>query len=68
MRPPNTARGLWWTAFLVLIGGAALAYMTHRQDPFDPTTQQHVRLILAVAALGAGLCVIAATARWWLRR
>lgn len=68
MRPPNAARGLWWSAFLILLGGAALAYVASMQDPFDPTTRQHVRLIMAAAVLSSGICVIAATSRWWMRR
>ena len=68
MRPPNATRGLWWSAFFILVGGAALAYVVSIQDPFDPITRQHVRLIMAAAVLGAGICVIAATSRWWMRR
>jgi hypothetical protein len=64
---PNPRSGLWWLAALVLVAGGALAY-TIMMDKADPDAFARGMLVLCVAIALAGICVISATAHWWLKR
>jgi len=58
---------LWWLALLILLSGSGIAYWFHQQ-PANPAASQWFRLIVSFTAVGVGICIIAATADWWLRR
>ena len=64
---PNARAGLWWTAGLILIAGGVLSYI-RLLDTMSPRAESNAFLILAVSIALAGICVISATAHWWLKR
>lgn len=64
---PNARAGLWWLAVLILIVGGALAYL-RLSDPTAVSPDGTAYLILAVSVALAGICIISATAHWWLKR
>lgn len=66
---PSPTAWLWWAALALLMIGAGVAYMItlHAPDP-DPDAINYAVLVLAGTVVAAGLCVIGATAGWWLRR
>lgn len=64
---PNARSGLWWLAVLILIVGGALAYL-RLTDPTAVGADGTAYLILAVSVALAGICIISATAHWWLKR
>lgn len=63
----NQSRGLWWAALVILLLSGGMVYFVRLFTPLDPSTDHTVRLIVATGVLGAGICVIAATARWWMK-
>ena len=58
---------LWWTAFYVLCGGGVLYWVVDQQAQ-DPADDKLATMIACGAILLAGVCVISATADWWLKR
>jgi hypothetical protein len=63
----HPAAGLWWTAILVAVIGGAITYALSL-DRFTPGFRVRMSVSLMITILGAGICVIAATANWWLKR
>lgn len=59
--------GLWWTAVLIAVIGGAVSYALSL-DRFTPGYRERMGVGLMITVLGAGICVIAATANWWLKR
>ena len=64
---PNSRSGLLWLAALLLIAGLAIAYVLW-QDVTSPDAHRHGVLVLTIFAALSGICVICATAPWWLKR
>jgi len=64
---PNARAGLWWSAVLILIAGGTLSYI-QMLDATSPRAESTAFLILAVSIALAGICIISATAHWWLKR
>lgn len=63
----NPGRGLWIAAVVILLLGLGLAQLVRITGEVDTRVEAKVRLIQAVSAAAAGLCLISATARWWMR-
>jgi hypothetical protein len=57
---------LWWLALLIIATGGLIIYGLSSQQTV-PETQARINLVLAVTVVGAGICVICATADWWMR-
>lgn len=66
-RSPNTKAWLWWLAFFFLILGSAITYLISLGDE-TPAKAAHFGLGVALTAIVFGVCVISATANWWLHR
>ena len=66
-RPPALTAWLWWTALLVLVTGGAIYYIL-RLDTMNTEAMAQGNLVLAFTGVVAGICVIAATSKWWLSR
>ncbi len=66
-RPPSLRAWLWWLALFILACGGSIAYMV-RMNNFSPSPGSQFVLVVAVTGVLFGLCVISATADWWLRR
>ncbi len=64
---PSLTAWLWWLALFLLASGAASAYLFHLRVP-EPGALRAARLSIAVASVLAGVCVISATAKSWMRR
>lgn len=67
-RPPSLTAWLWWWAVILLLGSAAAWYVLLRQPMADTDLQEKARLAVTVAGSLAGICVISATANWWIHR
>lgn len=67
-RHPALTAWLWWTALLVLLTGGAIAYLLRLDPMSNPEALSQSNLILAFTGVTAGICVIAATSKWWLSR
>jgi|GEM_PF-1107591 len=58
---------LWTLALLIVAAGGSLALVLH-PDVGIRYSRATLHFVVAATAVLAGLCVIAATANWWLRR
>lgn len=67
-RKPNLTGWLWWLALLIAATGGAVCYMLSRNHPANPDMMQQMMLTAMVCVIGIGLCIIAATSRWWMQR
>ncbi len=61
------SRGWLWTTLLVAISGGLTTFYISL-DKSDPTTPSSVALALTITIIATGLCLICATANWWLHR
>ena len=61
-------RWLWWAALWVLAIGLGLAYLMFYTASSPRTITAGIRLVAVLAFVGSGICVISATAHWWLKR
>lgn len=59
---------LWWSAFYILAGGAGLVFLMYTTAPGPRQISDDMRLVALGSIVGAGICVISATAKWWLHR
>jgi hypothetical protein len=59
---------LWWTAFYILVFGAGAIYLMYYTAVGPKVITQDMRMVGIASIVGAGICVISATAHWWLRR
>lgn len=59
--------GLVWTAFTIAIVGGAITYALSL-DRLTPGSRTHMAVSLMITVLATGLCLISATANWWLKR
>jgi len=62
--PPNGTRWLWWTALLIGVVAAVSVYLVRR----DIESQSTGNMIILIAVVAIGICVISATSQWWVRR
>ncbi len=67
-RLPSLTAWLWWWAVLLLLGSAAVWFVLLREPRADVELQERARLIITVGSSLAGICVISATANWWIHR
>ena len=58
---------LAWLGLLILATGGSLAYLLHTQNG-DPDIEHAIRITLVVTIVSAGVCLISATADWWINR
>lgn len=58
---------LWWMAIFILIIGLGSAYIV-KLDVTNPSSEYLIRKILAMTAVGSGLCIIAALGQWFIKR
>jgi hypothetical protein len=61
------AGGLWWAALVSAIAGSAITYVLSL-DRLGPGTRHDWTLSLTATVVVVGLCIICATADWWMRR
>lgn len=66
-KKPNITGWLWWLAFLIAAIGGLVCYLIS-QDPVNPDMRRNMMLVATISTIGAGVCVIAATAHWWTHR
>ncbi len=64
---PHPTAGLWWMAALISLAGGAIAFLISL-DKMHTNYRYTMALTLTVTVIAAGLCVISATASWWLKR
>lgn len=57
---------LWWLAFFLLFFGGLIAFILSQQ-PAEPGVRTQINMTLAIAIVSAGICIICATADWWMR-
>ncbi len=61
-------RWLWWLALLILAAGAGLLYLMYRINPEPQPITDQMRMVAMCTVVSAGICIISATARWWIHR
>jgi len=66
-KKPSTTGWLWWLAGLCAIVGAIICYFL-KQNPMNPGMEQHIMLTATLTVVAVGVCVISATAHWWVHR
>jgi hypothetical protein len=66
-REPRPTAWLYWLAFLIAAGAAGLVYFL-RQEPPDTQVRQEILVVIMLGTILTGVCLIAATSRWWMRR
>jgi CHASE2 domain-containing sensor protein len=66
-KKPNHTGWLWWLAFLIAGAGGLACYLMS-QNSMNPDMRQQMMLVATIATIGIGVCVIAATAHWWMHR
>jgi hypothetical protein len=64
----HPTRWLWTTALYSLLLGAAAASLMYYTMPGPRTLTPEIRMVAMASVVCAGLCVISATAHWWIRR
>lgn len=64
---PHSRSTLWWLAVLILVVGTVLAFVLW-QDVSSPDAHRNGMLVMTIAGTLAGICIISATASWWLKR
>ena len=64
---PNMTRWLWWLALLFIAAGSFVGYQI-QQSQINPDAHQQFMLTIMVTVIGAGICIIAATSRFWMHR
>lgn len=65
--PGHSSRGLCVTGILVLIAGFGAAFLVRNYGNAMYAIERF-RLVLLVTVICSGICFIAASARWWMRR
>lgn len=65
-KPPNSAAALFWLALGILALGGVIIYFL-MQDQTDPDSRKRILLTGMCAIVGAGICLIAASSRWWMK-
>ncbi len=66
---PSPTAWLWWTALFFLLFGVGVARLiVVFSAPASPDSVPMERLVLAISFALSGICVISATAGWWIRR
>lgn len=67
MHGPHPTAGLWWAAVVIGLSGGVITYVV-AADKMNPSSQTMAALSGTITIIAAGLCVIGATANWWLKR
>lgn len=67
MKRPNPTGWLWWLALLIAAAASGVVYSL-RQDVGNINAQQTISTVILFAVVGIGICIISATAHWWLNR
>lgn len=66
-KAPSAASALFWIALAILgVGGVVIYFLM--QDQTDPDTRRRVLMTGMCSIIGAGICLIAASSRWWMKR
>lgn len=66
-KKPNLYGWLWWLALLIAAIGFTITYVL-KLDTLNPDLDRQLTLTAIVSIIGSGVCVIAATASWWMQR
>jgi uncharacterized Tic20 family protein len=61
------ATWLWWLALFIVILGGLVVYLMKQQSTLTHELAEQTNFIIAVTALAAGVCIISASADWWMR-
>jgi len=67
MKSPHPTRWLWWLALIISAGASIIVYSI-KQDQGNINGQEDIQRVIMFAVVGVGICVISATARWWINR
>jgi len=59
--------GLIWATFFILLFGGVLTYI-FSLDKVDPSNRMAMHVTILATVISAGICLISASARWWLFR
>jgi len=57
----------WWALVFGLVGGGAVYYLSMGAGQ-DPSQVNMIPFVLSVTTILVGICIVSATAGWWLHR
>jgi len=66
MNGRNPTGWLWWTALLIAAASGIIVYFI-KQDRGYLNADVMVGKVIMFAVIGIGICIISATAHWWIR-
>ena len=66
-RVPHPTTGLWWLALCIAAVGGTVSILLWL-DRLNASHRYLAALTLTVTVVGIGICIISATAGWWMRR
>ena len=61
-------RWLWWLALYILAIGSGIIYLMYEINPDPQPITDDMRRVALVTVVASGICIISATARWWVHR
>jgi hypothetical protein len=66
-KPPGSRAWLWWLGLLLLVVGSWITFIFYHQR-IDPEARIAMSISLMLTVISVGICVICATADWWIKR
>lgn len=63
---PMVGNFLWWLAFWIVVVGAGFIVLIERQS-IGSSIEDRSKLVGLITIVGAGLCIISATAKRWMK-
>jgi CHASE2 domain-containing sensor protein len=63
---PQRKTWLWWLALLIIAIGGGICYLLSG-DQTNSTYRIARILTVAITIISAGICIISATANWWIK-
>ncbi|HMP88872.1 MAG TPA: hypothetical protein PJ991_01660 [Kiritimatiellia bacterium] len=67
MNGPSHTSWLWWLATIIGMAAGGIIYYI-KQDTGYINSRQTINTVVLFAVVAIGLCIISATAHWWIRR
>jgi CHASE2 domain-containing sensor protein len=66
-KKPNLYGWLWWLALIFAAIGGLVSYLL-LLNPINPELRQQLMMTATFSIISVGVCIIAATAHWWMHR